>query len=150
MGIISSIKYEHRAPRSRNSTQLIMSTAIAESRVKLNIDELKGFVKHIVNNNRIIQAEGKNPVAVNVEGEAGLGKTSAIEQVAEELGLSFVKLGLSQIEELGDLVGFPVRQFQLCKIGGGAKLPLVDKTKVEIAGAKMVTKIVDGTMMRVP
>ena len=29
--------------------------------------------------------------------------------------LDFVKLNLAQIEELGDLVGFPVRQFQMYK-----------------------------------
>jgi hypothetical protein len=33
----------------------------------------------------------------------------------EELDLNLVKLNLSQIEELGDLVGFPIRQFEVCK-----------------------------------
>lgn len=42
------------------------------SQVKLNIDELKNFMNHVVKNNRYIQNEGKVPVAVNVEGEAGL------------------------------------------------------------------------------
>jgi hypothetical protein len=42
------------------------------SQVQLNVDELKGFLKHIVGNNQYIQAEGKVPVAINVEGDAGL------------------------------------------------------------------------------
>ena len=35
--------------------------------------------------------------------------------MAEENNLNFVKVNLAQIEELGDLVGFPVRQFQMYK-----------------------------------
>jgi nucleoside-triphosphatase THEP1 len=79
--------------------------------VQLNVDELKSFIRHMVKNNQHIQAEGKVPVAINIEGDAGLGKTSAILQLGKELGMDVVKLNLSQIEELGDLVGFPVKEF---------------------------------------
>jgi len=79
--------------------------------VQLNAEELKGFIKHMVNNNQHIQAQGKVPVAINIEGDAGLGKTSTILQLGKELGMDVVKLNLSQIEELGDLVGFPVKEF---------------------------------------
>ena len=85
------------------------------AQVSLNIDELKGFVNHIINNNRKIQAEGKNPVAIEVVGESGIGKTSTIIEIAKENNLDFFKLNLAQIEELGDLVGFPVRQYQMYK-----------------------------------
>jgi hypothetical protein len=81
----------------------------------LNIDQLKDFLKHIVKNNQFLQEGGKPPVAVEVVGDSGIGKTSSILQTAEELNLSFVKLNLAQIEELGDLVGFPIRQFEVCK-----------------------------------
>jgi|TARA_A200000159_G_scaffold106726_1_gene99505 hypothetical protein len=83
--------------------------------VNLNIDELKGFVNHIISNNRYLQEQGKNPVAVEIVGESGIGKTSAVIELAKENNLNFVKLNLAQIEELGDLVGFPVRQFQMYK-----------------------------------
>jgi nucleoside-triphosphatase THEP1 len=79
--------------------------------VQLNAEELKSFIKHMVNNNQHIQAQGKVPVAVNIEGDAGLGKTSTILQLGKELEMDVVKLNLSQIEELGDLVGFPVKEF---------------------------------------
>ena len=85
------------------------------AQVNLNIDDLKGFVNHIIKNNRFLQEQGKNPVAVEVLGESGIGKTSTIIELAEENDLHFVKLNLSQIEELGDLVGFPTRQFQMFK-----------------------------------
>lgn len=83
--------------------------------VNLNIDELKGFVNHIIKNNRFLQAQGKNPVSIEVLGESGIGKTSTVIEIAKENNLNFVKLNLAQIEELGDLVGFPVRQFQMYK-----------------------------------
>jgi len=85
------------------------------AQVNLNIEELKGFVNHIVSNNRFLQKDRKNPVSIEVVGESGIGKTSSIIEMAKELDLDFVKLNLAQIEELGDLVGFPVRQFQMYK-----------------------------------
>jgi hypothetical protein len=42
------------------------------SQVQLNLDELKDFVKYMVTNNQHIQSLGKVPVAINVEGDAGL------------------------------------------------------------------------------
>ena len=85
------------------------------NQVVLNTTELKDFIKHIVNNNRYLQENSKPPVAVNIEGEAGLGKTSTILQVANELGLQCVKLNLSQLEEIGDLVGFPMKEHEMVK-----------------------------------
>jgi hypothetical protein len=83
--------------------------------VRLDSTELKNFLMHMISNNRHIQAEGKNPVAVEIIGESGLGKTSSVIQLAEDEKLNFVKLNLAQIEELGDLVGFPIRQFKMLK-----------------------------------
>lgn len=83
---------------------------------KLKPSELVNFLNYIIKNNMTVQEEqsGK-PVTVNIIGEAGLGKTSIVQQVAEENNKHFVKLNLAQIEELGDLVGFPIKQFELCK-----------------------------------
>lgn len=38
-------------------------------------------------------------------------KTSLIEQIAQERGARFVKINLSQLEEVGDLVGIPSKQY---------------------------------------
>jgi len=115
-----------------------MSTATAQ--VSLNIDELKEFLTHIVTNNRYLQNNGKPPVAVEVVGESGVGKTSSVLQLAKEMNLNVVKLNLAQIEELGDLVGFPIRQFQLCKEDyvAGADAALTKKVKKLVK--KMVTE----------
>src|SRR5210317_1587884 len=85
------------------------------AQVNLNIDDLKGFVNHVITNNRFLQEQGKPAVAIEVVGESGIGKTSTVVELAKENNLNFVKLHLAQIEELGDLVGFPVRQFQMYK-----------------------------------
>jgi signal recognition particle GTPase len=84
--------------------------------VSINQSELKEFLGHIIDNNRHLQANGKGPVSIEVIGESGIGKTSSIVQLADELGLNFVKLNLAQIEEIGDLVGFPIRQFEVTDV----------------------------------
>jgi len=81
--------------------------------ISINVNELKDFLGHIISNNRFLQEQGKSPVSVEVIGESGIGKTSAIIQLAKEQNLNFVKLNLAQIEEIGDLVGFPIRQFEV-------------------------------------
>ena len=108
---------------------------------QLNVDELKGFLKHMVNNNQYIQKEGKVPVAINIEGDAGLGKTSAIVQLGKEMGMDVVKINLSQIEELGDLVGFPVKEFKIQNKEG--KSTWIMETHIDAAmkkGYKVVEK----------
>ena len=104
------------------------------NQVKLNVDELKGFIKHMVGNNQTIQVDGKVPVAINIEGDAGLGKTSAILQLGKEVGMDVVKLNLSQLEELGDLVGFPVKEFQVKNSEG--KTLWVTEQEIETANNK--------------
>jgi nucleoside-triphosphatase THEP1 len=104
------------------------------SQVQLNVEELKSFIKHMVKNNQHIQSEGKVPVAINIEGDAGLGKTSAIMQLGKELQMDVVKLNLSQLEELGDLVGFPVKEFQIQNAEG--KTTWINESQISAASAK--------------
>jgi hypothetical protein len=92
------------------------------NQVNLNIDELQDFVGHIITNNRHLQAGGKKPVAIEVVGESGIGKTTSIMDMTKTHGLDFVKLNLAQIEELGDLVGFPIKQFQMWTTKDGKKI----------------------------
>ena len=94
---------------------------------QITIKDLKSFLNHIVSNNRVLQEGGKTPVAVEVVGDSGIGKTSSIIQLAQELDLNFVKLNLAQIEELGDLVGFPIRQFEMVK---GNDIKMVDENHI--------------------
>ncbi len=88
------------------------------SNTKLNVEELNGFLKYVISNNKSLQTQGKIPVAVNVEGVAGIGKTSMILQLCEELDMQHVKINLSQLEELGDLIGFPCKEFEMKRADG--------------------------------
>lgn len=78
---------------------------------KYTLKQIAGVLSHIIENNRFLEANNKKPIAVEIVGESGIGKTSLIEQIAQEKNKSFVKRNFSQIEELGDLVGFPLREF---------------------------------------
>ena len=104
------------------------------AQVKLNSAELKDFIKHVINNNRFIQAQGKVPTALNVVGNAGLGKTTIVSNLAKEEGMQFVKINLAMIEELSDLVGFPVKEFQISKdTPDGLKTKWVTEMEAELA-----------------
>jgi hypothetical protein len=113
------------------------------AQVNLNIDELKGFLQHIISTNRKLQSENKKPVAVEVVGDSGIGKTSTILQVAEESGLDLVKLNLAQIEEIGDLVGFSTKEYQMYREVPAAGNTLNIKTNAldQIANAESTKKV---------
>lgn len=79
----------------------------------INLEEFKEIFNYLVDNNRRLQDEGKKTSSVGLEGPAGIGKTAIVEQIAQERGMTFIKLNLSQLEEIGDLVGFPLKQFKI-------------------------------------
>lgn len=114
---------------------------IENSQVLLNVEEMKDFISHMVENNQYIQTQGKIPVAINIEGDAGLGKTSAIMQLGKEMNMQVVKLNLSQLEELGDLVGFPVKEFEIQNQEG--KTMWINEAQIDAAvkkGYKVIGK----------
>ena len=113
------------------------------NQVSLDSAEMKNFLQHIIDNNRHIQKTGKKPVATEIIGESGLGKTSVALQIAEENKLNLVKLNLAQIEELGDLVGFPIRQFQMCKEGAAPTQKEVMKRITLPNGKEVLKKVVE-------
>jgi hypothetical protein len=84
----------------------------------LNIKELKNIVSYIIDNNNTLREQNKKTTAVEVIGESGIGKTSAIIQIAQERKMDFVKLNLGQLEELGDLIGFCIKEYYICSPDG--------------------------------
>lgn len=84
----------------------------------LNIEEIKDVLNYIINNNKKLSSENKKTTAVEVMGESGIGKTSTIIQLAEELGMDCVKLNLTMLEELGDIVGYPIKEYEVCEPTG--------------------------------
>jgi len=84
----------------------------------INVKELQNVITHVVNTNKILQSKNITPIALNVIGPAGLGKTSTIQSTAVSLGFkkeNIVKLSLSTFEEIGDLIGIPLTEYKLIK-----------------------------------
>jgi len=118
--------------------------------VNLNIKEAKSVVEYFINNNLYLESINKKPLALNLQGPAGIGKTSLIKQIAKELDMHIVCLNLAQFDELGELTGFPVKQYQLCKEGTpSAGVPIYETkviTKQVLENGKMVIKELSETV----
>lgn len=86
---------------------------------EINVKELKRIITHIISTNKSIQSNGQTPLALNVIGPAGLGKTSTIIQSAKEQGFkeeNIIYLNLASLEEIGDLIGIPVEEYKVGKV----------------------------------
>lgn len=69
---------------------------------QVGMGEVNNLLNHFINNNLKLEEKGKVPIALAIQGEAGMGKTSIIKQLAEERGMGFTKLNIAQLEEVGD------------------------------------------------
>jgi hypothetical protein len=88
------------------------------SQSTINVKELKTVLHHIIETNKQLQSKGQVPVAINVTGPAGLGKTSTIRQAGIEAGFkpeNVELLNLSALEEIGDLIGIPVTEYKMLR-----------------------------------
>lgn len=68
----------------------------------ISLKEAKRLINFTIDNNIKLQEQGKKPIAIGLEAQAGIGKTSVVRQVAEERGMNIVKVNMAQIEEQGD------------------------------------------------
>lgn len=85
----------------------------------MTLHEFKEILMYLLDNNKRLEDEGQRPIAVGIEGEAGVGKTSLIEEIAKERGMTLCKVCLSQLEEVGDLVGMPLKECEVVWIEKG-------------------------------
>lgn len=76
--------------------------------------EVKSILTDIVNNNILLAQNGRQPVAINIVGEAGISKTSIVKELASEMDLNFIRLNCAEIEA-SDLVGYPLVEYNVCK-----------------------------------
>ena len=89
--------------------------------MELTIKEIKPILKHIIENNKKLESEGKMPIACELIGAAGIAKTAIIEEVAKEYDANYVKISLSQISEIGEISGYPIREHYVCKPDGDCR-----------------------------
>lgn len=83
--------------------------------MELTLKEIKPIIKYIINNNKTLQEKGEYPVAINLCGHAGLGKTAIVRQIAKETDSNFIFLNLSQLTDPAELCGWPVKEHYVCK-----------------------------------
>jgi len=89
--------------------------------MEFTLKEIKPILKYIIENNKKIQENGQFPVSICTCGESGVGKTSVMEQIANELNMQFVKLNLAQITDPSELCGWPIKEHYICKPDGECK-----------------------------
>lgn len=77
----------------------------------MNIEEIKTTLNYLLDNNLKLVDKGLDKIAINIVGEAGIGKTSCIKQLAEERNAGYTRINLSELEEVGDIVGVPVKKY---------------------------------------
>lgn len=78
----------------------------------VSMDQVKNLVNYTIDNNLKLQEAGKTPIAISLEASAGIGKTSILQQIAEERGMNFTKISLHEMEEAGDILGFPQLEYE--------------------------------------
>lgn len=69
---------------------------------ELTLNEFKEVFTYLLDNNKQLEDQGQRPIAIGVEGPPGIGKTSIIESIAQEKGMTMCKINLAQLEEVGD------------------------------------------------
>ena len=86
---------------------------------EITLNEFKEVFSYLLDNNKQLEDKGLRPIAVGIEGEAGVGKTSIIEEIAKERDMTLVKVNLAQLEEIGDLVGLPIKECEVVWVENG-------------------------------
>ena len=86
---------------------------------EMTLNEFKEVFSYLLDNNKHLEDSNLRPIAVGVEGEAGIGKTTLIEDIAKERGMTLCKVNLAQLEEIGDLVGIPMKECEVAWIENG-------------------------------
>jgi len=76
----------------------------------LTLKQIRPLLEYLLTQNSKLTSQGLSPLAVGLEGEAGIGKTSIIENIVKERNMTYCKLNLSQLEEVGDLTGMPQKE----------------------------------------
>jgi len=92
----------------------------------ITLGEFKEIFKYLIQNNKRLVECGSLPISIGIEGSAGIGKTMTLQALADELGYGYIRLNLAELEEVSDLTGFPIKEYQT-KDGNWIPADLVSK-----------------------
>jgi hypothetical protein len=112
------------------------------SAITLNSESITTMIDHYFNANETNLKLGRSRISLNIEGEPGLGKTALVNQYAKSKDMEFVQLNLAQIEELSDLIGYPIKEYkiQAKKKDSEGNVKFVSKWVPEVSVNSFVTK----------
>lgn len=89
--------------------------------------EIKKLIDYIIDNNKTLTELNLPKTVLSLVGEHGIGKTSIVQQVALQRNADYVRVNFAQIEELGDLIGYNIKEVKLCHPEGGEWLWINEK-----------------------
>jgi hypothetical protein len=82
---------------------------------ELTPSEAGNIIKYMITQNVELANNNHMPVALNIEGNPGIAKTSVVKQICEELNTHhYSRLNVAEME-IGDLTGFPITEYKVCK-----------------------------------
>lgn len=84
-----------------------------EKKLEFTPNEYMQFASDFIKSNEKLIDEGKMPIALNVEGEKGIGKTECHYTIALENGYHLCKINFGQFEMVGDLLGYAAKEFEM-------------------------------------
>lgn len=79
---------------------------------ELNSLQIKELLRYFIPHNVKLSEEGKDPIALEIEGMPGTAKTSVVKQIGTEFEFHYQRLNLSEIE-VCDLVGLPIYEYKV-------------------------------------
>ena len=94
-----------------------MATTFKKSEITYSNNQVKTFIKNVIESNTFNQQRGITPIAIEVEGIPGIGKTSIMKQIAKELDAHFFLDSFAQNTDPGELTGFPVAETKVTRDG---------------------------------
>jgi len=101
-----------------------------QKKIYLNAEELKDFVSYILDNNKFLISKGIVPLCVNIEGEAGIGKTSSVIELMAEKEMPIIRRNLAELEDLSDLVGYPYKEHEMVNEKDPADIKWVSESSI--------------------
>lgn len=85
--------------------------------VYLTPSGVKQKLGQFIEANKMLEKKGLLKNAINLEGLPGIAKTSSVIQFCNDNGIGFEKVNMGTIDDLGEITGFPLKEFQLEKAG---------------------------------
>lgn len=96
-----------------------------DKKLNLNAEELKEFLEYTIENNKFLITKNIVPLSINIEGTAGVGKTSSVIALMDEKGIPIIRKNLAELDDLSDLVGYPYKEHEI--INGASEIEWVSE-----------------------